>query len=204
MYLDNLYKAKNRWQDAQNSLNTLRNNIQNFSIDRMTAYENYIDMQEIMLNIEQGSTDVETAVNNNLSFLQNLANSESTPGEMNAKVLLKQAGVDTFPEVIRLPEPMPEPKNMSFVESENDNISQDVDDVVNVYPNPASDKIYIEYAFLNSDKSRDIRIYNTTGVLVDQINLHNAIGLFNYTNDLPAGNYIVKVGKNYSQQITIL
>jgi len=131
-------------------------------------------------------------------------NTESAPGEITAQVLLKQAGVDTFPEVIRLPEPMPEPKNLILEESENEDASNDVDDVVNVYPNPASDKIYIEYAFLNKDKNRSIRIYNTTGVLVDQINLHNAIGLFNYTNDLPAGNYIVKVGKNYSQQITIL
>ena len=179
-----------------------------FSVTIMPPLRGYDNRQSpdssIMLNIEQGHTDVETAVDNNLSFLQNLANTESAPGEITAQVLLEQAGVDTFPEVIRLPEPMPEPKNLILEESENEDASNDVDDVVNVYPNPASDKIYIEYAFLNKDKNRSIRIYNTTGVLVDQINLHNAIGLFNYTNDLPAGNYIVKVGKNYSQQITIL
>ena len=89
-----------------------------FSVTIMPPLRGYDNRQsttlDIMLDIEQGNIDVETAVSNNLSFLQNLANSESTPGEMNAKGLLEQAGVDTFPEVIRLPEPMPEPKNMSF------------------------------------------------------------------------------------------
>jgi len=131
-------------------------------------------------------------------------NTESAPGEITAQVLLKQAGVDTFPEVIRLPEPMPEPKNLVLEESENEDASNDVDDVVNVYPNPASDKIYIEYAFLNSDKSRDIRVYNSNGVLMDKIKIEQAVGLINYTKDLPAGNYIIKVGESHSKRVTIL
>jgi len=131
-------------------------------------------------------------------------NTESAPGEITAQVLLKQAGVDTFPEVIRLPEPMPEPKNLILEESENEDASNDEDDVVNVYPNPASDKIYIEYAFLNSDKSRDIRIYNSNGVLMDKIKIEQAVGLINYNKDLPAGNYIIKVGESHSKRVTIL
>ncbi len=174
----------------------------------MTPLRGYDNRQsaasDIMLDIEQGNSDIETAVDNNLAFLQNLANTESAPGEITAQVLLEQAGVDTFPEVIRLPEPVVQPKNLAFDDSENDDISQNLDELVNVYPNPASDNIYIEYAFLNSDKSRDIRIYNSNGVLIDKIKIEQAIGLINYNKDLPAGNYIIKVGKNHSQRVTIL
>jgi hypothetical protein len=112
--------------------------------------------------------------------------------------------VDTFPEVIRLPELVPEPKSLAFDDSENDDNLQDVDELVNVYPNPASDNIYIEYAFLNKDKSRDICIYNSNGVLIDKIMINQAIGLINYNTDLPAGNYIIKVGKEHTQRVTIL
>jgi hypothetical protein len=175
-----------------------------FDVDRLTEMENYLDLQELVLNIDNGILSREDAVSQNMEFLQNLANTENAVGEITAQVLLEQAGVDTVLEVIRLPEPIVQPKNQTFNDSENDIISQDVNEIVNIYPNPASDNIYIEYAFLNNDKNRTIRIYNTNGQLVDQIKLERAIGLFNYTNALPAGNYIIKVGKNHSQQITIL
>jgi len=197
-----LYKTKRQFQNAQACIESMRIEIQIFGLDRMTEIENYLDIQEILLNIDNGSLSMEDAVSQNMEFLQNLANTENVAGEITAQVLLEQAGVDTVLEVIRLPEPIVQPKNQTFDDS--DNIFQDVDEIVNVYPNPASDNIYIEYAFMNKDKNRFIRIYNTNGQLVDQIRLEQAIGLFNYTNDLPAGNYIIKVGKNHSQQITIL
>ena len=202
IHLLNLYKAEKNHAAIETCINNLRTQINSFDVDRLTEMENYLDLQEVLLNIDNGSLSMEDAVSQNMEFLQNLANTENVAGEITAQVLLEQAGVDTVLEVIRLPEPIVQPKNQTFDDS--DNIFQDVDEIVNVYPNPASDNIYIEYAFMNKDKNRFIRIYNTNGQLVDQIRLEQAIGLFNYTNDLPAGNYIIKVGKNHSQQITIL
>jgi hypothetical protein len=53
-------------------------------------------------------------------------NTESAPSEITAQVSLEQAGVDTFPEVIRLPEPVVQPKNLAFDDNENDDKLQDV------------------------------------------------------------------------------
>lgn len=41
------------------------------------------------------------------------------------------------------------------------------------------------------------------GNLIDRIELSQPVGLFTYSNKLAAGIYIIKVGANYSQKITV-
>jgi len=39
---------------------------------------------------------------------------------------------------------------------------------------------------------------------MDKIKIEQAVGLINYNKDLPAGNYIIKVGESHSKRVTIL
>lgn len=83
-------------------------------------------------------------------------------------------------------------------------IVESFNNIINVYPNPTSANIYVEYAFLNNNNNAHyIEIYGVKGNLIDKIELSQTVGLFTYSKTLAAGNYIIKVGENYSQKITV-
>ncbi|MEA1872984.1 MAG: hypothetical protein U9N51_00950, partial [Bacteroidota bacterium] len=71
IHLLNLYKAKKNNAAIETRINNLRTQIHSFNVDRLTELENYLDLQELVLNIDNGLFSMENAVNQNMEFLQN-------------------------------------------------------------------------------------------------------------------------------------
>ncbi|MEA1874657.1 MAG: hypothetical protein U9N51_09570, partial [Bacteroidota bacterium] len=111
----------------------------NFNVDRLTELENYLDLQELVLSIDNGLFTMENAVNQNMEFLQNLANTENVAGEIQAQILLEETGNNEFLEIIKLPEEIMDNKNMT-IHSESENMTNDFESIIKVYPNPRSGK----------------------------------------------------------------
>ena len=164
--------------------------------------EDIIELQHIIVEIEAGNISIADAAANNLDLLNFIADEESYPGQATAQLILSQAGIREFEEVIKLPEPIIENKSIDIQKGNTDNFSTN-DDIINVYPNPTAGNIYVEYAFLNNSDNGFIEIYGITGNLVYRTELSQPIGVFTYKEKLPAGNYIIKVGNDFSQKITI-
>jgi hypothetical protein len=80
---------------------------------------------------------------------------------------------------------------------------QPMHSIINVYPNPASDKFYVEYAFPGEKINRVIRILTINGNLLETHTLKQQAGIFVYNKKLPSGTYIIKVGENYTEKIVI-
>jgi hypothetical protein len=138
-----------------------------------------------------------------MNFLQNLANTENVAGEIQAQILLEETGNSEFLETIKLPEEIMDNKHMA-IHSESENMTNDFESIVKVYPNPSSDYFSIEYALIDFKGNEQIEIYSSNGRLIDRLAIPYAIGTYKYKQKLPAGNYIIKVGKNYTQKLNIL
>ena len=141
--------------------------------------------------------------NANDTVIKSIAHSESHFGQVTAQLLLAEAGVEPYYEVIRLPEPVVENKSLKLSPDENPINSTSLGDIINIYPNPSSGTLYIEYAFLNFDNRKRIEIFTMTGVLIESIHVNQAVGVCFYNKQLVPGNYIVKIGENYSEVITM-
>ncbi|MDD2635100.1 MAG: T9SS type A sorting domain-containing protein, partial [Bacteroidales bacterium] len=189
--------------NAKANLETIRQMIQSEDMQYIAEMEDYIELQSIMIDIESGAIELEDAIENNLELINYIADNEDYPGELTAQLLLAEAGIRNYEELIRLPEPSMINKN-TVVEHNPPLIAESLNNIINVYPNPTSANIYVEYAFLNNNNNAHyIEIYGVKGNLIDKIELPQTVGLFTYSKILAAGNYIIKVGENYSQKITV-
>ncbi|MBI5207282.1 MAG: T9SS type A sorting domain-containing protein, partial [Candidatus Firestonebacteria bacterium] len=79
--------------------------------------------------------------------------------------------------------------------------------VINIYPNPTSDILFVEYAFIDGFiEGNTLIIYNMKGEKVKEVEVKEKIG---YTeiriSDLPNGVYIVSLGgnKEFSVKFTV-
>ncbi len=201
-YLYNLNRYENDRNSALATLEEIRQHVQNTDIEHTGKMEDYIELQHIVLDIEHGITSLDDAVNNNTEFLNMLASDENAYGQVEAQHLLSEAGIMEFHEITKLPEPELAVKS-TVNKAGTNSVTEVYDDIINVYPNPVSDVIYIEYAFFNCDKNTSVEIYGINGNLIDKAELKQLVGVFTYNKKLPAGNYIIKVGNNYSQKITV-
>lgn len=201
-HLYNLNRFENDRNSALATLEIIRQYAQNADIEYAGKMEDYIDLQQIMIDIESGIISYEDAVENNTDLLNIIATDENSFGYVTANQLLAEAGINEYYETIKLPEPEMEDRS-TLNKSGTEQLTEVYDDIINIYPNPASDVIYIEYAFFDNDTDRLIEIYGINGNLIDKINLSHAVGVFTYNKKLPAGNYIIKLGNNYSQKITV-
>jgi len=203
IHLLNLYKAEKNHAAIETCINNLRTQINSFDVDRLTEMENYLDIQEIVLNIDNGSLSLENAVAQNIEFIQELAHTENAVGEIQAQILLEEANDIDFLETIKLPEEAMVNKNLTF-DTETEDSFNDFESLINVYPNPSKDYFSIEYALVDFNGNEQIEIYSSNGRLIDRLAIPHAIGTYKYERKLPTGNYIIKVGKNYTQKLNIL
>jgi hypothetical protein len=202
MHLVNLYRSKNDKTNAHATLNEIKLMLKDMDNENLSEIEDYIDLQNIIIDVESQSLSIEDAIESNSELLTYIAQTESHLGQVSAQLLLAEAGVEEYFELIRLPEPLISEKSVKI----NDyRVTQMIDykDIINVYPNPTNGAIYVEYAFLTIDAGKFIEIYGINGVLIDRIDLIQSAGLFSYNKLLSPGNYIIKVGENYTQQITV-
>ncbi|MDD3740809.1 MAG: T9SS type A sorting domain-containing protein [Bacteroidales bacterium] len=201
VHLFNLYKHNRNFEAANATLNTIKLSLVNEDLDYRSEMENYLELEKIMLDIEFRHANLNEAVANNFELIDFIANNESYAGQVSAQLLLQEAGLAEYSELIKLPEPVVTPKNAVI----NNKPAQAVkyDDIINVYPNPASDVFYVEYALMGQDSNTSLQILNLNGSIIENIKLKKNAGIFVYNKKLAAGTYIIKVGNNYTQKITI-
>ena len=80
----------------------------------------------------------------------------------------------------------------------------DLNDMIEVYPTPASNEIWIEYLLIDSKPVSKIDIYDVEGRLVSSQSIRNGYGLERLdVSQLSEGNYVLKMG-DFSKQISII
>jgi hypothetical protein len=198
-HLYNIYRSEGDFQNARAEISKIKQIYQGNSAE----FDNYIDLSELILEIESGVVSLDDAVEENSNLLAEIASEESHPGQIAAQLLLAEAGIEEYFELIKLPEPILEVKSLKLSSENSSQDASGLGDLINVFPNPSNGTIYIEYAFLQFDGSKSINIFNMTGNLIEKIDLTQGVGIYSYNGQLSPGNYIVKVGENFSQIITV-
>jgi hypothetical protein len=201
VHLYNLYKHNRNFVAANATLNTIKLSLANEDLDYRIEMENYLELEKIMLDIEFGHANLNEAVANNFELIDFIANNESYAGQVSAQLLLQEAGLAEYSELIKLPEPDVAPKNA--VINNKPTLAVKYDNIINVYPNPAGEVFYVEYALLEDDSNASIQILSLNGSVIENIELKQNAGIFVYNKKLAAGTYIIKVGNNYTQKINI-
>ncbi|NCC88415.1 MAG: T9SS type A sorting domain-containing protein [Clostridia bacterium] len=80
----------------------------------------------------------------------------------------------------------------------------DLNDMIEVYPTPASSEIWIEYLLIDSKPLSKIDIYDVEGRLVLTQSIRNGFGLERVdVSQLSEGNYVLKMG-DFSKQVSIM
>jgi hypothetical protein len=161
-------------------------------------------LQEIIILADTTYTDEAylTIVENNLSLLEAIAYNPSHRGSSLAQILLSEAGLAEFEPEIFLPM---DNRSMRFSLIEESNTeSFDLNDLIEVYPSPASSEIWVEYLMVNDKPVSKIEVYNVEGKLVLSQSIRNGFGLEVIDiSQLSEGNYVLKLGE-FSKQISVI
>jgi hypothetical protein len=201
-HLLNVYKWEKDFENAEATLSNIKDIVKNSEIENSDELEDYIDLQNVLLKVESGVLTVNEAVEEYSDLIRFISQNESHPGQVAAQLLLAEAEEEEYYELIKLPEPDIIVKS-SIIENQVSGTNQIYADIINVYPNPSNGEIFIEYAFLESGTVKSICIYGINGMLIEKVGLTQPAGLYCYNKLLAPGNYIIKVGENFSQQITV-
>lgn len=202
--LYNLQMYDKEFQQARATLENINQMIATFDMDYVAEMENFLELQHLLVDIEAGIIDVESAVENNMELLRHIASNDSYYGQVTAQLLLSEAGIEPYYEVIRLPEPIVENKSLKF--STQQNSTSEIctyNDIINVYPNPSSGELFVEYALFGFTGDEFFSIYNETGSLIYRFSLDSPIGFLKYSNKLEPGIYVVRLGENFSKKILV-
>jgi hypothetical protein len=80
----------------------------------------------------------------------------------------------------------------------------DIEDYFEVYPNPASNEVWIEYILLNDNPTNVIEILSLDGKTLIKQTIRNNYGIEQIdVSDLCAGNYLIKFA-SFSKQFSIV
>ena len=96
-------------------------------------------------------------------------------------------------------------RSMRFSIAEEANTENfDLNDMIEVYPTPASSEIWIEYLLIEAKPVSKIDIYDVEGRLVLTQSIRNGYGLERVdVSQLSEGNYVLKMG-DFSKQISVI
>ncbi|MBI4646922.1 MAG: S8 family serine peptidase [Bacteroidia bacterium] len=103
MLLISYFNRLGMYSEAAQALNELQPLIINLNEYKKSQILQYITLQEILEQIRQNPEQLVTIVNNNLTFLEQVADSENPYAYIGAQLLLEQAGIGNYPERIILP-----------------------------------------------------------------------------------------------------
>ncbi|HOZ29785.1 MAG TPA: T9SS type A sorting domain-containing protein, partial [Bacteroidales bacterium] len=174
-------------------------------MDYIIELENNNNVLRLMMEIEQGNISLDEAVAQNIDLLRSMKSENEVAGSVYAAILLDKARIEPMTEVIRLPEPAVEQKNAIVDKSSNFNTS--FSDLVNIYPNPASDFVYVEYILTDVNNYKSVNLYNASGSLIKSYPVSQKAGYVKIdVNGLSAGTYVVSIGENggkFSKQIVV-
>lgn len=178
-------------------LQELENQAQALPAEQKQQILDYVNIEKIIVNGStfNYNTDSLTAlVISDSTLLRSVADNPVHIATGIARSLLNKAGLGHYRETIKLPNPnsfrITEPKTFT------DNVSGS--DVINVYPNPTSDILFVEYAFIDGFiEGNTLVVYNIKGEKVKEIEVTQKIGYAEINvADLPDGIYIISLGGN--------
>ena len=211
-YLVPLLISNQQYAEAQTAITDLEQaayNLPDASRDELLDYASLLSIEKTI----KETGNLETVVTQNTGFLESLAMADGKKGTVAAQLLLE----DYNPAVYDFPEktdfPNPNAKRSAKIKTTNsfkeDNYNG-VDDMLNVYPNPASDKLIVEYAIVNNfTPGCTVGLYDMQGNLIKSIPADKQLNVIQMdVSDVANGNYILSIckfgNKDYSKQISIV
>jgi parallel beta-helix repeat protein len=189
-----LTTANQNYHDAEIILTSLWSDAQNLSIEQKVDLENYVLLQSVALQTEKNIMDFDSIVIANQAFLLQMAQDTLTSGCEQAQLMLEMAGVASWDPVVYPP----------FVSNQKNIISEDnrnnvFKDYIKIYPNPAKENIFVEYALIDFDENskNTIEIISQTGQIIAFVNINQPVGIvtINIHNFTP-GNYFARLNNS--------
>jgi parallel beta-helix repeat protein len=189
-----LTTANQNYHDAEIILTSLWSVAQNLSIDQKVDLENYVMLQSVALQTEKNIMDFDSIVIANQAFLLQMAQDTLTSGCEQAQLMLEMAGVASWDPVVYPP----------FVSNQKNIISEDnrnngFKDYIKIYPNPAKENVFVEYALIDFDENskNTIEIISQTGQIIAFVNINQPVGIvtINIDNFTP-GNYFARLNNS--------
>jgi hypothetical protein len=204
-HLFDIYLYENNYNAARECLTKIEDLAYICDMDYIIELENNNIVLRLMMEIEQGNITLDEAVDQNIDLLRAMKSENDVAGSVYAAILLDMAKIEPMTEVIRLPEPAVEQKNAVIDKTSKSNTS--FSDMVNIYPNPSSDFVYVEYILTDINNYKSVNLYNASGSLIKSYPVNQKAGYVKIdVNSLSTGTYIVSVGENggkFSKQIVV-
>jgi len=193
-----------RYNDAQSQINELEYLSTNEKPALQAELSEFAALQEVVMKADTAYSEgsLTLLVNNNLSLIEALAYNPSHRGCAQAQTLLSIAGIAEFEPELFFPV---DNRNLRF-STQEEQISEDLDmnDLLEIYPNPASKEVWIEYLILDDNNISKIEIFDIEGRLVMTQAIRNGYGIEEIdVSSLSEGSYILKIGK-YSKKLDVM
>ncbi|MDD2635759.1 MAG: C25 family cysteine peptidase [Bacteroidales bacterium] len=193
-----------QYNDAQSQIHELEYLATNEKPALQAELSEFAALQEVVMKADTAYSEgsLTLLVNNNLSLIEALANNPSHRGCAQAQTLLSIAGITEFEPELFFPV---DNRNLRFSTQElqiSENI--DMNDLLEIYPNPASKEVWIEYLIFDDNNGSKIEIFDIEGRLVMTQAIRNGYGIEEIdVSSLSEGSYILKIGK-YSKKLDVM
>lgn len=184
--LINLYKAQNEFDNVESELNNL---LQIAELNNDNKLINYVKLKQIENEINKVPDNHFGIINSNLNYLYDLSNNYTSKEGSMARAILDAEGFIDYHPITILP-PANKNKTLQFNSEEFSETYFAFSPFINLYPNPASDNISLEY--ISPVSNCKFSIYNSKGELVKSFITEEAIGFKSIDiSDLLPGNYVL-------------
>ena len=201
-----LLNRMKRYSDAENELSELQNQVAGYPVDYQNEINDYIQLQELLIELADTTINDSIFVRNNEAFLTQLAESGKT-GFANAQSLLEYYGIAEFQEIVHLPNSTVSNKSMKLPNQAN-HTNQSLEsavlssDNIFIYPNPVKNNLTIETT--DDLIGETIYLYNNLGQLVFDVKISENNTKIS-TDKLNIGNYYIRFsGNSFSKVINII
>ena len=160
------------------------------ALQNVAGYETVVTMQTLLLNQDTSVFDI---VNNSSTLQQvnQLANDTIRKGYLIARSTERLVSTKVYPELIE-EIPTAQVLRQAFVEKEELKRKLEENNQIKVYPNPAKDRLIIEYKF--TDELNHATLYDMMGHKVKSISLNGKSGrVIIDINNLSKGIYFYNI-----------
>lgn len=193
-----------KYNEAQTQINELVYLASSENQLLQSELNDFAELQELIIVTDTCKTndDYRSVVQSRLDLVERIAYDYDHRCRAQAQTMLTIAGLDEFePEFIY-------PVENRYIEvgspHQIDNENFDLNDLIEVYPNPASKEIWIEYIILKDKPVSKIEIFNIEGQLVLTQPIRSGFGVEQVDiSALSEGNYIIKLGE-FSKKISVI
>ena len=208
----NMYVSRGKTSEAESKILEMRQNAANFDQEKQAHMNHYLDLMNLCINLRNQADNSRIAmINQNSTWLSELADGNYADGKAMANTLLKEAGLREYKDIVYLPSPSNENKNAILNPAQfNSNYDfSKADNMIDIYPNPVNNQLSVEFAVFTGNVN-SFGVYDINGRLLKthQLSTEKNIGMEQIdVTDLPNGIYILSFGTSgidkYSKQFII-